>query len=170
MTWQGWRLPQLLELCAKGWTASRIAQALGVTRNAVIGARHRNGLSLTKEQDLTRRATLKFKANRARQATKFQFGKAKSPTRQPKKGPGRAHSSLSALAPPPLPDPPPHERVPFLERKPRLQCAWICDDGQCCGRTTIGGSWCSSHYRIVFRPVPMRVAPWDTRWKPYNHG
>ena len=155
MTWKGWRLPELLDLCAKGWTSSRIAKALGVTRNAVIGARHRNGLSITREQELTRRATQKFKANRARQATKFQFGKVQSKP----KGPGRKPP------PPALAPPPSNGTIPLLETK-LGQCRWLYEDGLCCGHktTTISGSWCPSHYRIVFRPVPMRVAqPWRPR-------
>jgi hypothetical protein len=155
MTWKD-RLPQLIEFCAKGWTSSRIAQALGVTRNAVIGARHRNGLSISLEQELTRRAAQKFKANRARQATKHQFGKAKSPTRQPKKGPERTTSSLTVLAPPPT-----NGTVPFISTK-LGQCRWICEDGLCCGHktTTISSSWCHSHYRIVFVPSPYHPRPW----------
>ena len=150
MTWKGWRLSELIDKHAKGWTRSRIAQALGVSKNSVIGACHRNGLSLTKEQDLTRRATQKFKANRARQATKFQFGSPKP------KGPGRTPPP-SVLAPPPS-----NGTVPFISTK-LGQCRWICEDGLCCGHktTTISSSWCPSHYRIVFVPSPYRPRPWN---------
>ena len=159
-----WRenLAQLKELCAKGWSARRIAQFFGVPRNAVIGAKHRNGLSVTREQDLTRRASQRidrqhrikidknFKVNRARQATKFQFGSPKP------KGPGRITFCLTALAPPPS-----NGTIPLLETK-LGQCRWIYDDGLCCGHktTTISGSWCPSHYRIVFVPSPYRPRPW----------
>ena len=154
MTWKGWRLPELLDLCAKGWTSSRIAKALGVTRNAVIGARHRNGLSITREQELARRGAAKFRANRARQATKFQFGKVRSPAKP--KGPERKPP------PPALAPPPSNGTIPLLDTK-LGQCRWLYDDGKCCGlkTTTISSSWCQSHYRIVFVPAPYRPRPWS---------
>jgi GcrA cell cycle regulator len=36
---------ELARLCDLGWTASEIARSMSTTRNAVIGRRHRSGLS-----------------------------------------------------------------------------------------------------------------------------
>lgn len=59
MTWTAARVEKLKALDAEGMSAREIAQALGggVTRNAVIGKRHRLGLSdASKQTEAGRRA------------------------------------------------------------------------------------------------------------------
>lgn len=51
MTWTEQRVEKLKELHAKGLSAAAVAKKLGgVTRNAVIGKRHRLGLSDSKQK------------------------------------------------------------------------------------------------------------------------
>jgi hypothetical protein len=150
-----------------GISSSKIAQrinelfSLGITRNSVIGRLYRKGESLSPAETALRQA------NRANQK---RVKRAKSKRREPRKEPfnfrfgappvpeDRAVELTAGL---PLldlavPDPDPHERVPILDTAYR-QCRWVCDDGQCCGRPSIGlSSWCNSHYLRVYLPPKVR--------------
>src|SRR5438067_8019997 len=53
--WNAERLTRLRELVAEGLTSADIGERLGLTRNAVCGARKRNGIGLGEAAPETRR-------------------------------------------------------------------------------------------------------------------
>ena len=68
MDWTPERVEELKALHAQGFTASQCAAQFGCTRNAVIGAWHRNGLSrgrTTGSQASPRNRPIHFKAKKA---------------------------------------------------------------------------------------------------------
>lgn len=140
--WTDAQVTTLKELWGQAIVAREIGEALGVSRNAILGKVHRLELP-------------------QRKRTPAQHPKNRIPSK-PRPRPSRA---IVRIAPPPKPLPPPPLEPP-LSRNIRLvdlesnQCRFIAGeprDATYCGHQTRGGSkWCAYHFGVVYQPPQIR--------------
>jgi hypothetical protein len=142
MSWTAEANAQLTEMWnVQGLTSTEIANALGKTRNAVIGRADRLGLSRRKHGS---HGTGHQQAPGSRAPKKHHLWFGSQPPQMPK---------LEVL---PLPKPTNEiPTVSLLGRKPS-QCAWICKDGgldelTMCGAPMAYRSFCEGHARRAYQ-------------------
>lgn len=142
--WTDDELTIVKNLAAQGKTASEIGEAIGRTRNSVIGAVFRHKVKLLTRLEPKPKVQ---RVPRVRQRQGDHLRRVFLTTSTPKEG---KHET----SPPP---PPSKENyVPFLERK-YFQCKFIVEKrGEthiCCGTAATRRGWCDYHASIVFRPI-----------------
>lgn len=150
----------LKDLADKKHTSTEIAKLLGRTRNAVMGAAFRMGISLNKKNPSTK-ATIA-------PVVKVVELKPKPTVRE------KPVQSVVI----PMPKPPPKVELPTPERedtepesrgilfvnRERNQCAYIlgpvaAEKTRCCGELVYkGSSWCAEHKAVVWVPMGKRGA------------
>lgn len=139
----------------KRMSASQIANAMGVSRNAIIGLIHRMGLDGFREataEEIAAQQALRAQrhrdleaaraAKRLKEATAPKSAKVKAPVRE-------------TLPPVPM------LNIPFSLRR-STQCSWIAGDpsadATCCGLEVVDGkSWCAHHHAMVYEPRALRL-------------
>jgi GcrA cell cycle regulator len=150
--WPDEMIERLKVMRSQGLTSQVIADALGVTRNAVIGKANRLGLSEPRKPKGSNRVV-----------------QPPPPAAVPREPP-----------PAPREDPPLLDEAPRMERVVPLvatghdtalrlvdlqvgQCRWICNDPRdeggalFCGHRAIPGkSWCRAHHAVVYQPWHAR--------------
>lgn len=144
-SWTDDRVERLKKLTADGWSASRIAEDLNVSRNAVIGKAHRNKLFRPPVQPggpaawLTRgrKAPLIKPKARGRKAPLIKPRAKWEPKEQPRR-----------IV---MPESFSNNRISILELR-EYHCRWIHDDGLYCGNPKINNtSYCLQHHSICYR-------------------
>lgn len=126
----------------EGYSASVIGNALGVTRNSVIGRVHRLKLpsSANTSKKLFKKRSPKPRRARPDRTTPFQPSKVALPPASIEIAP----SSITLLD------------VPLLETD-SFHCRWIEGDARInptvCGHIIHKGSYCAYHARIVYEPA-----------------
>lgn len=129
--WTKERVEKLRGACnSKNITAQMIADAIGSTRNAVIGKASRLGISLPNNIILS-------------------VGKR----------PKRTHVEKPKPIPVPEPPPPLEMNPTLLLHAKSNQCRYMIDAHTVCGaKSAHGSSWCHAHFRIVYQaPQPRKV-------------
>lgn len=118
-----------IQMAQEGYTGSQIAQHLKRSRNSVIGFLHRSKIDLGKTN----------KAHRPRPVV----SKPKPPPSKPK----AVQTEIPIVS----------NEIPLMEAR-MFQCKFITKENinpfqiMCCGAETVYKSWCSKHFKIVFRP------------------
>lgn len=139
--WTDTELQIVKNLAAQGKSASEIGEAIGRSRNSVIGAVFRNKVKL-----LARREPQPKKERAPRPARGNHLRRIFLTTSEPKE------SKYDTPTPPP---PSKEHYVPFLDRK-YFQCKFIVEKRGnthiCCGTPATRRGWCEYHASIVFRP------------------
>jgi len=174
MAWTEERVALLTKLWAEGLSASQIATQLGgVTRNAVIGKRHRLGLTgRAKPSSPPRKAATRKKAASKGARTPAASAKPKAkPVRTPSVP--RKPRVVAQAAPPP---PPPLEAklqadgtFATILTITEYMCKWpIGDPGadnfRFCGRKTDQEEpYCLAHSRVAYQPSRRRGASSNTK-------
>jgi GcrA cell cycle regulator len=152
-------IERLKAMRAQGLSSQAIADALGVTRNAVIGKANRLGLCEPRKrkekpdaasanvQRLVPRTEAKpAPATRAERAPRLPLG-------QDEMGPRSPPVAV------PLPDVS-HATLRLVDLTVG-QCRWVCNDPRdgalfCGARVIPGKSWCRAHHAIVYQPWHAR--------------
>jgi GcrA cell cycle regulator len=135
-----WWTHELIELLKahrlQGWSAGTIANALGTTRNAVIGKMHRLGLSRPSGIRIIRTNAGLSEDQRSRRIRK--------PSKSTPRRRRVIHTDIKPL------------RVALLDLNP-YQCRFPLDEQDGDGRLLFCGcrvvrkkSWCPGHYNVVF--------------------
>lgn len=143
-----WRVSLLKELRAEGYSASMIAQKLGVTRNAVIGRLTREGMA-----DRMRPVHSLPKTRRSKTS-------CVSPTIIQNMRNGKPEPKVIPFVPVSVAlKQPKSKRLTILELTDRT-CKYTPDDGpnhRFCGHETeLGSSWCPYHRSILFESRTQR--------------
>lgn len=134
-TWSDERFERLKELWAAGWSASRIARELNVSRNAVIGKAHRDKLY----RRLVIDDRLPAQPGGPAAGTVLTRGR-KAPLIKPRaKWEPKEQLSFS------------NNRISIEELRDH-HCRWIHNDGMYCGNPkNNNSSYCLQHHSICFR-------------------
>lgn len=137
---------ELERLFAEGLAPRQIAEAMGVTKNVIIGRAHRIGLSWVERDAALRKSEPKPKKLKPKQP--FRLGPDPRRVRLPPE-----FITPTVVDTPPL-------GIPFYQLR-RSQCKWFVDEGgyqaPCCGHPVKAGSaYCLSHHRVVYVPPPKR--------------
>lgn len=145
----------------KRMSASQIAKAMGVSRNAIIGLIHRMGLDGFREataEEIAAQKALRAQRNRDLEAARAakRLKEAAAPKSVKVKAPVR-----ETLQPVPM------LNIPFSQRR-ATQCSWIAGepgaDATCCGLEVVDGkSWCAHHHAMVYEPRALRVVSSNPR-------
>lgn len=119
MSWTALRIESLRQGWVSGMSANQIADAIGVTRNAVIGKLTRIGLLGTREKDAKARLERALKKNRASVAQKINRPRRRAPR------PVKNRTRLRPIVPRELPA----EAIPFAQRRSLVElknchCRW----------------------------------------------
>lgn len=160
--WSDEAVAALVRLRGEGRTASQIAQALKVTRNAVIGQLNRRGLGGPNEQSASER---KIENAKAKAKAKAKAGKKVRRSRaRPHFPDGLAPAQPSPVVSEALPpsEMAPATAAPLLDLAPGC-CRWPYGDGPfvfCAARAH--GPYCAGHARMAYRP-PITSAQAEAR-------
>ena len=164
---RGWtedRVAWLRTLVGAGMGAAEIAQAIGVTRNAVIG-------KVGRLLDLHLMIPWPGAGHRRqRKARTGDMASARTPGRERSRLANKIASGTFARAPKPIPKPIPKpvpmgDLVASVSRNVKLMdleaydCRWAHGERPflfCGRRTSPGSSWCEYHARLVFVPATPR--------------
>jgi GcrA cell cycle regulator len=154
-TWNTERVEALKRYVAAGLSCSRIANEIGVTRNAVIGKMNRLGLSRPKE--------VRQRESAARPSRR----KTPAPWRQQRPTVAVQREMLKAV----FPEQQPCEEIPIgggrgctLFELGQQKCRWpISSPGAAdfcfCGNEPVKGlPYCAGHARLAYRPTRARSA------------
>lgn len=143
--WTDERTALAVKLWQEGLSGSRIAERLGVTRNAVIGKLHRLGMP-----------------PRSKAAHKATYG-YKAPRKPKLRIAGGGAVFEVAVAPPPIVIVPEavFDALPGTvprpwEERTLGQCSWPVGDGLNCCADVHAYGWCRSHAAIGRQPIPKR--------------
>ena len=158
MTWTVERIDALKDLWSKGYSASQIANRIGIaSRSAVIGKVHRLGLSgrkvstriATRKRDKVRQSAAAGNSKRII-ASPFTF---KRETERP--APATVNRD-------PLPG---AKLIGLLDLEPH-HCRYMHGD-KFCGCTSIPGtSWCKDHFNVVFRSITVATSAVERELEP----
>ena len=158
-TWPAERVERLLDLNAKGYSASRIGEELRCSRNAAIGKLHRLGVAkVAAGVRAPRRANKRYAAPKNRAVVVSRSTEARLPH--------RPYWERMAPVPPPPPQRGDVARVAFADLEPH-HCRFPIGEprelgfGFCgCARAP-GSSYCQTHLaRSLFSPVWVPSAIW----------
>lgn len=165
LEWNPEQLAELRSLWAKGWTAKRIGDKLGITRNAVVGKARRLGLEgrvpsvhprpIQKQVRIVHAAGI-TKANEARRAAKKRKRHNDGNIRQP-----TLPSSLAAARRFTDMKEPRSLNVPLVELT-EGSCRWPNDKFEspflfCGNAAAFGSPYCGFHTRCAYEPKPPRI-------------
>ena len=149
-TWPAERVERLLDLNAKGYSASRIGEELRCSRNAAIGKLHRLGVAkVAAGVRAPRRANKRYAAPKNRAVVVSRSTEARLPH--------RPYWERMAPVPPPPPQRGDVARVAFADLEPH-HCRYIISqtglEARFCGAQKAGKSYCGPHERICYGPTP----------------
>lgn len=149
--WSGDEIAEMRRLAADGLSAGQLAEALGRTRNAVIGKCDREGITLHLKRWRRPNAPAPAKPPRERRVNIVRPPAAPA---KPVRVPAVATPVAIAAGAPQADAPPPG--VALLDAG-SFQCRWIIGevfgaDTRVCGCPVWreSSSWCATHYRVVF--------------------
>ena len=162
-TWTEERVATLRKLIGDGYSASRAAEMLGCSRNAVIGKAARNGIGFVRRPGPLRLSPIKA-------------AERQTPFRKP------AMPAPVALPPPPPPGPTIPPDLPLMRVAQGIACMWVTKTGQprdgadqetddglarYCALPAVrnGVSWCQHHLGVVAAKIERRAGAkqWPTR-------
>ena len=151
-TWTEERVEQLKNLAGGNLSARQIAEVMGISRNAVVGACSRRGIRLS--------------GNASMVAARRIYQRNQDLERKQKRSTGEVKTVYKARKEPVVQDLPP-EFIPLnlhLHEMERWQCRYSTGENSAgfyfCGHTTpIGSSWCSHHRPLLFYRVPKKSKP-----------
>jgi len=160
--WTDERVEVLKELWAGGWTASKIAERLPTSRNAIIGKVHRLGLP-PRAITVRKKSGPRFPRPRLKPPTHRVFESRQEPTARKALRQAFADCHLDRLglgAPTPLPEPRETDipRIATVDLEPH-HCKWVCgptghiDTPVHCGCKVVQGlPYCTDHAVRAYRP------------------